>query len=128
MTKRLIVFEKTTTTVFIYLTITGVAMLNASPFHQMMLVNDLLLPLFVRWRHSFSLRANNHGQNIDKFEKNNNLCFIYVTILPASHFPLINRIFFYGLYVFTALRHSFYHYASRLGLPHSRFSLVRSVK
>ena len=34
---------------------------------------------------------------------------------PLSHFPLINSIFFYKLYVFTALRYSFYHYEPRLG-------------
>ena len=56
MTKRLIVFEKTTTSVFIYLTIVVVAMLNASLFHQTTLIS-INVPLFVRWRHSFSLRA-----------------------------------------------------------------------
>ena len=48
---------KTTTSVFIYLTTMGADMLNSTPFsHQTTLVS-INLPLFVRWRHSFSLRA-----------------------------------------------------------------------
>ena len=88
MTKRLIVFKKTTTTVFIYLTIVVVAMLNASLLHQT--ARKRLISTAFRQMATlvFATSRSNMDKRLINKRKTITIVFIYATTMHFSSFPL----------------------------------------
>ena len=87
----MIVFEKTTTSFFSYLTTLGADMLNSAPFStRRRSYRSINLLQCDRWRHSFSLRADETW--IDKFEKNYNYCLYLRCDHALRSFPLYKSI------------------------------------